>query len=63
MGDIGLNRVDGGYREVPSFKGFCPFIPVQLDIIIQTFCDAVKRFLSLAKNASKPITTGISWIL
>lgn len=47
---------------MPIFKGLCLFIPVQLDIFYQTFCDAVKAFILHAKNASKPITIGTSWI-
>jgi hypothetical protein len=45
---------------MPIFKGFCLFIPVQLDKLYQTFCDEVKAFMLPAENASKPITTGIS---
>jgi hypothetical protein len=45
---------------VPIPQGFCLFIPVQLDIIIEPFCDAVKHKKSLAKNAKSPSAAGTS---
>jgi hypothetical protein len=41
-GENGLNRDDRGYQEVPVSTGFCLFIPVQLDNVYHSFCDAAQ---------------------